>query len=447
MTDLVIEANRLSKRYRLGVREPYSTIREALVRAAKRPLGGRSGEMSGHPEWFWALRDVSLTVKRGEVLGIIGPNGAGKSTFLKILAGITEPTEGWVDIRGRIGCLLEVGTGFHMELTGRENVFMNGALLGLHRQEIRRRFDDIVAFAELEKFIDTAVKHYSSGMYMRLAFAVAAHLDPEILIVDEVLAVGDAQFQKKCLGKMQDVSKSQGRTILFVSHNMDAIRRLCSRSALFDEGRVVAHGDTADVVARYLSEASDSTRPEEWIDVSQAGRIGTGEARFASVWYSGLEPASDFRPGSNGPLEFRLAISSDAPRTIHSLAVTLHDLSGTRLVNVDIVLIGRTVQLETGRTVVTLRIEQLHLNAGRYRVALWLANPRSSRGIRGVYDYVESAFELEVVPERCEPSSLNPNAAVACRFELVQVAYGPDTPSSDSSLKDALARGAPLAPR
>jgi homopolymeric O-antigen transport system ATP-binding protein len=432
VSDLAIQANALSKGYRIGLREKYSTIREALVRAAVKPFHASRSFWNGRDkaarlDWFWALRDVTLEVKQGEVLGIIGRNGAGKSTFLKVLAGISDPTEGWADIHGRVGCLLEVGTGFHMELTGRENVFMNGALLGLSRQEIRRRFDEIVGFAEVDKFIDTPVKHYSSGMYMRLAFAVAAHLDPEILIIDEVLAVGDAQFQKKCLGKMEDVSKNQGRTVLFVSHNMDAIQRLCSRCALFDGGHVVAHGDTADVVARYLSNSSARTRPHEWIDVSRASRVGTGEAHFTDVWYSGLEAAYAFRPYTDGPLQFRLAISSDAPRTIDSLAVTLLDVSGTRLVNIDVVLLDRTIQLHAGRNVVTLRIEQLHLNPGTYKVALWLANPRSVRGVRGVYDYVESAFDVEVVRGGSERSPLSPNAAVACRFELVDVAHGPET--------------------
>ncbi len=310
------------------------------------------------------MRDIDLEVKQGEVLGIIGRNGAGKSTFLKVLAGITDPTEGWADIHGRVGCLLEVGTGFHMELSGRENVFMNGALLGLSRREISRRFDEIVEFAEVETFIDTPVKHYSTGMYMRLAFAVAAHLDPEILIVDEVLAVGDAQFQKKCLGKMQEVSKSQGRTVLFVSHNMDAIQRLCSRCALF-EAAISWLMATRPTSSLDISRSSSvKTRPHEWIDVSRASRVGTGEARFTAVWYSGLDAALAFHPYPDGPLEFRLAISSDSPRTIDSLAVTLHDFSGTRLVNVDVVLIDRTIQLQAGRNVVTLRIEQLHLNPG-----------------------------------------------------------------------------------
>jgi lipopolysaccharide transport system ATP-binding protein len=426
MGDLAVQTKGLSKRYRIGAREGYSTIREALMRAALKPLRWWNGkDDTAQPHWFWALRDVNLEVKQGEVLGIIGRNGAGKSTFLKLLVGITDPTEGWADIHGRIGCLLEVGTGFHMELSGRENVFMNGALLGLSRHEIKHRFDDIVGFAEVETFIDTPVKHYSTGMYMRLAFAVAAHLEADILIVDEVLAVGDAEFQRKCLGKMQEVSRTQGRTVLFVSHNMDAIQRLCPQCALFDGGRLLVHGNTADVVARYLSSTSAMTRPREWVDVSRATRVGTGEARFAAVWYSSLNRALAYQPYSNGSLEFRLAISSDSPRIIHSLAVTLHDVSGTRLINVDIVLIDRTIQMQTGRNVVTLRIEQLHLNPGLYRVALWLANPRSVRGVRGVYDCVESAFDLEVVRGGSEQSSLNPNAAVACRFELVDVDYGP----------------------
>lgn len=432
MNDLAIQVKGLSKRYRAGAREPYSTLRDALVRGASTPVRrARSwwtGRGRGAPSgWFWALRDVDLDVRQGEVLGIIGRNGAGKSTLLKVLAGITEPTTGYADIHGRVGCLLEVGTGFHMELSGRENIFMNGALLGMSRHEIRRRFDEIVAFAETEAFLDTPVKHYSSGMYMRLAFAVAAHLDPEILIVDEVLAVGDVQFQKKCLGRMQEVSRSQGRTVLFVSHNMDAIQRLCSRCALVDSGRLAACGSATGIVADYLSRTSFQTQPRQWIDVSGAGRAGTGEARFTSAWYSGTDARCGFKPHPGGPLEFRLAIGSDARRNIDSLAVTLHDLSGTRLINVDTVLIDRTFQLQAGRNVVRIRIEQLHLNPGRYTVALWLANPRGARSTQGVYDRVEAAFDLDVVHRERPSTPLSPNAAVACRFELLDVAHEHDS--------------------
>src|SRR5262245_57863367 len=223
MSDQAIQVRGLSKRYTIGQRQPYQTLREAIVSAAGAPLRrlrNRSVPRESEDDrQIWALRDVSFEVKSGEVLGVVGPNGAGKSTLLKILARITEPTEGYADVFGRVGTLLEVGTGFHKELSGRDNIFMNGAVLGMKRAEIARKFDEIVAFAEVEKFIDTPVKRYSSGMYMRLAFAVAAHLEPEILVVDEVLAVGDAAFQKKCIGKMSDAA-SGGRTVLFVSHNM-----------------------------------------------------------------------------------------------------------------------------------------------------------------------------------------------------------------------------------
>src|SRR5262245_12141023 len=223
----IIRVENLSKQYRIGARQtPYLTLRESIINAARSPLNWF--RRNGHPEdnTIWALKDVNFEVKPGEVVGVIGRNGAGKSTLLKILSRITEPTTGQVDLYGRVGSLLEVGTGFHVELSGRENIYLNGAILGMKRNEIDHRFDEIVAFAEIEKFIDTPVKHYSSGMYMRLAFAVAAHLEPEVLLVDEVLAVGDSSFQKKCLGKMQEVGQA-GRTIFFVSHNMAAIQNLC----------------------------------------------------------------------------------------------------------------------------------------------------------------------------------------------------------------------------
>ncbi|HVM49398.1 MAG TPA: ABC transporter ATP-binding protein [Candidatus Acidoferrum sp.] len=214
-------------------------------------------------EEFWALKDVSFEVEEGEVIGIVGRNGAGKSTLLKVLSRITEPTEGCVTLKGRIASLLEVGTGFHQELTGRENIFLNGAILGMSRAEIRRKFDEIVAFSEIEKFLDTPVKRYSSGMYVRLAFAVAAHLEPEILVVDEVLAVGDAEFQKKCLGKMESAG-SQGRTVLFVSHNMGVVRRLCRKSVLLEQGRLVAFGDTDEVISKYLSKGCEAYGFRTW---------------------------------------------------------------------------------------------------------------------------------------------------------------------------------------
>jgi lipopolysaccharide transport system ATP-binding protein len=244
MSDVIIRAEGLGKRYRLGAREGYRTLRDALTESLRAPFRrGASKPASAQPT-FWALKDVGFEVRHGEVIGIIGRNGAGKSTLLKVLSRITEPTEGKALIHGRIASLLEVGTGFHPELTGRENIFLNGAILGMKKAEIRRKFDEIVAFAEIEKFIDTAVKHYSSGMYVRLAFAVAAHLEPEILVLDEVLSVGDTAFQQKCLGKMGDVAR-QGRTVLFVTHNMLPVKSLCNRVLLLGNGRVIA--DTTDV--------------------------------------------------------------------------------------------------------------------------------------------------------------------------------------------------------
>ena len=261
MSDFVIKVEGLGKKYLLqhqAAGKRYVALRDVLADKAKAIFGKQKAESRKQKsvEEFWALKDVSFEVKQGEAVGIIGRNGAGKSTLLKLLSRITEPTTGRIRLRGRVASLLEVGTGFHPELTGRENIFLNGAVLGMHQAEIRKKFDEIVAFAEVEKFLDTPVKRYSSGMYMRLAFAVAAHLEPEILIVDEVLAVGDAEFQKKCLGKMQDVG-AQGRTVLFVSHSMPVILRLCNRVLLLKDGQVLADGLPESVTKAYLNVASN----------------------------------------------------------------------------------------------------------------------------------------------------------------------------------------------
>ena len=275
MSDAIISVENLGKCYRIshqGERPRYTALRDVIADKFKRVLRRTPHSALRTPqseEDFWALKDVSFEIKRGEVVGIIGRNGAGKSTLLKILSRITEPTTGRVCIDGRVASLLEVGTGFHPELTGRENIFLNGAILGMHRAEIRKKFDEIVAFAEVEKFLDTPVKRYSSGMYVRLAFAVAAHLEPEILIVDEVLAVGDLQFQKKCLGKMQDVAHG-GRTVLFVSHNMIAVQTLCRRALILAGGNMIADGSVAPMVARYLKEAQGSSETKQWSDPQSA---------------------------------------------------------------------------------------------------------------------------------------------------------------------------------
>ncbi len=287
MTEVAIRVENLSKRYRIGQRESYKTLRDTLADAIyapfrtlatavrRRPTGASFSDSSlpsavdGRDTFIWALKDVSFEIKRGEVLGVVGRNGAGKSTLLRILSRITEPTEGSAEIHGRVGSLLEVGTGFHPELTGGENIFLNGAILGMKKAEIERKFDEIAAFAEIERFINTPVKHYSSGMYVRLAFAVAAHLDPEILLVDEVLAVGDAAFQRKCLGKMGNVAK-EGRTVLFVSHNMGAVNRLCPSAIWIDQGRLAMTGPAESVVTSYLCAGAAAEGERTWHDISQA---------------------------------------------------------------------------------------------------------------------------------------------------------------------------------
>ncbi len=294
MSDIAIRVENLGKLYRIGQREPYYALRDQLMHSLTLPFRGLSRlfhPQSSHlnspsairnpqSEFIWALRDVSFEVKRGEVVGIIGRNGAGKSTLLKILSRVTEPTEGCAEIHGRVGSLLEVGTGFHPELTGRENIYLNGAILGMKRREMDRKFDEIVAFAEVEKFIDTPVKHYSSGMYLRLAFSVAAHLEPEILLVDEVLAVGDAAFQKKCLGKMGDVAK-RGRTVLFVSHNMGAVGNLCDRAILLSSGQIKMAGPVVQVIDRYVAEAiyNDTSTPV----TRRLDRTGDGRIKFVGL--------------------------------------------------------------------------------------------------------------------------------------------------------------------
>ena len=318
MSAPVIHGEGLGKRYKRGLAADPG-LRHALERFVKSPLAAFRRQKD---ETFWALKDVSIEVKEGEVLGLIGRNGAGKTTLLKILSRITEPTAGWAEIHGRVGSLLEVGTGFHAELTGRENTFLSGAILGMGKSEITRKFDEIVAFAELEKFIDTPVKHYSSGMYVRLAFAVAAHLEPEILFVDEVLAVGDAAFQRKCLGKMGSVSR-QGRTIVFVSHNMTALQKLCTRVLWLDGGQVIDTGDPRTVIDHYLQTNAVANLESVWEDNLTAP--GNERVRLQSVR---VIPRTD--PGEpvtvHTPLRIEFIYRNYVPGIVLNVSMILNNL-------------------------------------------------------------------------------------------------------------------------
>lgn len=417
MTDVAIRVDGLGKRYRIPLARRPTMLREALVegfRAAGGMLAGR-----GRPpadETFWALRDVSFEVPRGEAVGIVGGNGAGKSTLLKVLSRITEPTAGDAWVRGRVGSLLEVGTGFHAELSGRENTYLNGAILGMGRAEIDRKFDEIVAFAGVERFIDTPVKHYSSGMYLRLAFAVAAHLEPEILLVDEVLAVGDATFQRKCLGRMEDVTR-EGRTVLFVSHNMDAVQRLCPRCILLDGGRVAAMGESRAVVAQYLARRGSEHAPGTWLDLAAAERSGSGEVRFRAIRYGspGRDGAGPAFPG--GPLRVELELESDADREVGSMGVSLRTPGGTPLINADVFAKGQVLRLRRGRNTVVVNIEDLPLNPGVYTLGLWTGD-----SFGPAYDAVPGVIQIEVVPmyvEGLDRASAKGGWLVPCRFEVV----------------------------
>ncbi|WP_425057143.1 ABC transporter ATP-binding protein [Rhodovulum bhavnagarense] len=341
-------------------------------------------------EEFWALKDVNFEIKRGEVVGIIGRNGAGKSTLLKVLSRITEPSEGRVIIEGRVASLLEVGTGFHPELTGRENIYLNGAILGMTRAEIRRKFDEIVDFAGVEKFLDTPVKRYSSGMYVRLAFSVAAHLEPEILVVDEVLAVGDAEFQKKCLGKMQDVA-GHGRTVLFVSHNMAAVQNLCSRAYFFQKGRKYAEGNTIDVIKQYLS--TDCSELVTAGYISDKPRKGKQDLYFHRVLFNKTSGSSSESnpPVTGAPCEISLKLKGDPEvRGSARMGITFKDAFGNPLfLLANEASTPSILRVEDGSCVVC-RIEKFPLTQGKYSISLFLE-------VDGVIqDWIEDGLSVEV---------------------------------------------------
>jgi lipopolysaccharide transport system ATP-binding protein len=422
MSDYIIKVENLGKKYSIqhqGERERYVALRDVIAGAASAPLRwlrrqhgawsnehgvANNGNGSRPPspvvgqspiEDFWALRDVSFEVKRGEVVGIIGRNGAGKSTLLKILSQITEPTEGRVRIRGRVASLLEVGTGFHPELTGRENIFVNGAILGMTRAEIAKKFDEIVAFAEIEKFLDTPVKRYSSGMYVRLAFAVAAHLEPEILIVDEVLAVGDAEFQKRCMGKMKDVAANSGRTVLFCSHNLPAIAQLCSQTLLISAGRLITIGRSDQVIRSYLANWKENDDPSRW------NRDGSGAVRLSRILALGCDgaPVTMFEMGET--ITLRLEGMAKDAGTIFSVAIQFTTEDG-----VPVLYAYNQCELfrASSGAVFTLdvKLTGVFLMPGTCLVNVWFG----SAGFEH-YDYVRGCLAFDVIQSGKIPVSLN----------------------------------------
>lgn len=403
MSDIAIHCEGLSKKYQIGERERYKALRDTITDTLRMPFRALRSGLTGpdkslaNGNMFWALKDVSFDVKPGEVVGIIGRNGAGKSTLLKILSRITTPTSGGVDIRGRVGSLLEVGTGFHPELSGRENIHLNGAMLGMRRDEVRRKFDEIVDFAEVKKFLDTPVKRYSSGMYVRLAFAVAAHLEPEILVVDEVLAVGDAEFQKKCLGKMNSVAAKDGRTVLFVSHNMEAVIRLCNKAILLDKGAVVKSGDVNSTVTAYLK---SGPAQHEIVDLQSARRTipVRRQVRLKSARLANENLPASWKVPFGENIAFEVELESTKEAEDSDLAVALMSGRGFEVASCLSSHVLSKLRMAPGEYKYRVEYRNLRLVPGLYKFSLGV---RSSYGFE---DYIPEAFEVEVVPS--EDSSL-----------------------------------------
>jgi lipopolysaccharide transport system ATP-binding protein len=400
MSDNAIIVENLSKRYLIGHKlavggsYKYTALRDIVAREinnfARKAVDvfrGRQVVQGDEIEEFWAIRDVSFDVKHGEVFGVIGRNGAGKSTLLKILSRITEPTIGRISLSGRVASLLEVGTGFHPELSGRENIFLNGAILGMTQREIRKKFDEIVAFAEVERFIDSPVKYYSSGMYVRLAFAVAAHLEPEILVVDEVLAVGDFEFQKKCLGKMDEVAKKQGRTVLFVSHNMEAILKLCTDGILLESGHVRAKGDVKNIVASYFSDRSACSRVVDLLSKTRPEEL-TGRVRLSKISPSDEKNNWSFLFGES--LSIDLSIDAQSEVSQVEIFIGVFSAGGFEIASWSTRCHDQQLPLKPGTNVLRIAFQHLLLLPGQYFLGMALSCGR------GFEDYVPEAVSFEI---------------------------------------------------
>jgi lipopolysaccharide transport system ATP-binding protein len=395
MSQLAIQAQGISKKYILGSRKRNDSMREIISNGLSAPFKQAWRTIKQLPappsdkKVFWALKDVNFDIYQGDTVGIIGRNGAGKSTLLKVLSRITEPTDGLIDLYGRVGALLEVGTGFHPELTGRENIYMNGAILGMTREEINRKFDEIIDFAGVERFLDTPIKRYSSGMLLRLGFAVAAHLETEILIVDEVLAVGDAEFQRKCLGKMQDVAGT-GRTVLFVSHNLNAVLNLCKRAIYLSHGQVVAMGSSDEVVQTYTNMIDEDTVLGIADLTAHKGRSKamTPIFRHIRLLNETGTPITDFKTGDTIMLE----IGYDAGNAIYdNLQISVHSVFGERLCTVSSQFDPNAPQKLTGEGMITCVLPRLPLNEGDYSLTVSIGNKTV-----GDVDMIESAMTFRV---------------------------------------------------
>ena len=377
MTNIMIKVENLGKKYNINHQKGgYVALRDVITNIFKSPFAfakKRAKEIAGidGKEEFWALSGINFTVAKGEVIGIIGSNGAGKSTLLKILSQITPPTTGEIKIKGRVGSLLEVGTGFHPELTGRENIMLNGAILGMSYKEVAEKFDQIVEFSGIEKFLDTPVKYYSSGMYVRLAFSVAAHMEPDILIVDEVLAVGDAEFQKKCLGKMDEITKQDGRTILFVSHNMGAVRQLCKKTILIEAGKVKMIGETKEVTEAYLmgitSESKDSLEHRQ-------DRTGTGDVRIRNLVLADRngKEISVLESGAYGEIWIGFDVKNNDVRELE-VVLAIYSLSDQNyLACISTEVVGKPFMIKKDSRFAKFAIQKVPFNAGEYQVSIFL---------------------------------------------------------------------------